>query len=211
VSGALLVAQVLSLPFYSWLSKRMGKRAGYITGAAIWMICMLASLLINPASPVWLIYAFAFVVGIGTGGIIVMMYSIFPDIPDVDELKTGQRREGIYAALITFMRKFSSAVAIFLLSQVIQLTGYVQPVEEVVEGAARLVEMPQPAGFILALRLVFALLPLVLLVPALFLAARYPLTPELHRRLNAVLERRRQGTTDAHTQAEAEALERALG
>ena len=211
VSGALLVAQVLALPFYARLSKRKSKRAGYITGAAIWMVTMVASLFITPAAPVWVIYAFAILVGIGTGGVIVMMYAIFPDIPDVDELKSGQRREGTYSALVTFMRKFSSAIAIFLLSQVIALTGYLPPVEEVVDGVTVLRELSQPADFILALRLIFVLLPLVFLGGALFFASRYPLTPALHRRLNAVLERRRSGEPeDPAERQEVEELQRAL-
>ena len=45
-----------------------------------------------------------------------MIYAIFPDIPDVDELVSGERREAIYSALVTFIRKFSSALAIFAVS-----------------------------------------------------------------------------------------------
>ena len=41
---------------------------------------------------------------LGTGGMVVMIYAIFPDIPDVDELQSGERREGIYGALISLSR-----------------------------------------------------------------------------------------------------------
>lgn len=37
----------------------------------------------------------------------------------------------------------------------------------------------------------FMLLPIVLLALALVFAARFPLTPELHRRLNAILAKQR--------------------
>ena len=129
VSGALLVVQVVALPFYVMLSKRIGKTRAYILGAVIWIVMMLVSLLITPSSPSFVIYVFASLVGFGTGGIVVMMYAIFPDIPDVDELVSGQRREGIYSSMVTFMRKMSSALAIFLVSQIIGLAGYVRPVE----------------------------------------------------------------------------------
>jgi oligogalacturonide transporter len=142
VSGTLLVMQVASLPFYVWLSRRTSKKTGYLVGAGVWMLTMLTSFLIVPGGPAWAVYVFAAFVGIGTGGIVIMIYAIFPDIPDIDELKTGQRREGIYSALITFMRKFSSAIAIFIVSQTLALSGYLPPVETVVGGVTQIVEQP---------------------------------------------------------------------
>lgn len=202
VSGALLVAQVAALPLYVALSRRIGKSRAYSLGAGLWMAAMATSLLMAPSSPAWLIYGFAVVIGLATGGIVVMMYAIFPDIPDVDELQSGERREGIFSALVTFTRKLSSALAIFLVSQVIGLAGYVRPVEQVVNGATRLVEQAQPAGFVLALRLIFVLAPVLLLALALLVARRYPLTPERHRRLNALLEKRRAGQAPSPEMAE---------
>jgi len=193
VNGTLLIAQVVSLPFYLALSKRTSKSKGYILGLAIWIVAMFFSFLLSPsASPYW-VYVFATVVGLGTGGIVVMIYAIFPDIPDVDELVSGERREGIYAALVTFIRKFSSALAIFAVSNVIGIAGYVPPVQQTIDGATKLIEQPQSATFLLVLRLIFMLLPIVLLVFALYFAARFPLTPALHQRLNQYLAAMRKG------------------
>ena len=211
VSGTLLVAQVASLPFYVWLSKRTSKRVGYLVGAAVWMVSMLFSFLIVPGLPSFIVYLFAAVVGLGTGGIIIMVYAIFPDIPDIDELKSGQRREGIYSALFTFTRKLSSAFALFLVSNAIALAGYLPPLEQIVDGATSLVEQPQSGTFILVLRLVFALVPIVLLAAALFFARRFPLTPEVHERLRRVLAKRRSDAPlSEEDRREAEALEKLL-
>lgn len=193
VNGAVLVAQVLALPFYVWLSRRTSKQTGYTVGAAVWMAAMVFSFLITPESPSVLPYVLGAFIGLGTAGIVGMMYSIFPDIPDVDEWRSGQRREGIYFALVTFTRKLSSALALFLVAQVIQWAGYVPPQMEIVEGATRLVEQPQSPTFILALRLLFGLTPILLLAVALTFARRYPLTPQTHARLRAALEKRRAG------------------
>lgn len=191
VNGALLVAQVISLPFYVALSKRTSKIRGYIIGLVIWVIAMFFSFLLAPNSSAFWIYAFAGVVGLGTGGIVVMIYAIFPDIPDVDELVSGERREAIYSALVTFIRKLSSALAIFAVSLIIGLSGYVPPLEQTLNGATKLVEQPQTGTFTLALRLIFMLLPIVLLTFALVFALKFPLTPALHQRLNALLAKQR--------------------
>jgi oligogalacturonide transporter len=193
VNGTLLVAQVVSLPFYVAVSKRTSKSRGYIIGLAVWAAAMVSSFFLTPAASGFWVYVFAAVVGLGTGGVVVMIYAIFPDIPDVDELASGQRREGIFSALVTFIRKLSSAVAIFAVSNVIGWAGYIPPVQETLEGVTRLVEQPQSETFLLVLRLVFILMPIVLLGLALYFALRFPLTPVLHKRLNAYLAAVRQG------------------
>jgi Na+/melibiose symporter-like transporter len=211
VSGTLLVAQVASLPFYVWLSKRTSKKTGYMVGAVIWLLTMVFSFLIVPGLPSFVVYLFAIVVGLGTGGIIIMVYSIFPDIPDIDELKSGERREGIYSALFTFTRKLSSAFALFLVSNAIAMAGYLPPLEQVVDGATKLIEQPQSDLFIWVLRLVFALVPIILLVFALFFARRFPLTPEVHERLRQILDVRRSGEPESdEMRQEAEALQKLL-
>jgi Na+/melibiose symporter-like transporter len=175
------------------------------------MVSMLFSFAVVPAAPSFVVYVFAALVGLGIGGIVVMIYAIFPDIPDVDELKTGRRREGIYSSMIAFTRKVSAAVALFLVSNGLALAGYVMPVEEVVGGVTRLIEQPQSDGFILLLRLIFALVPLILVGFGLLVAFRYPLTSEIHRRLCRVLAVRRSGEQGGpELQTEAEDLSRIL-
>jgi oligogalacturonide transporter len=189
VLGALLIAQVISLPFYQALSRRTSKPRSYIVGAGLFVVVMFFSFLITPASPSFALYAFAILVGLGSGGVVMMVYSIFPDIPDVDELRTGERREGLYAALTTFTRKVSSALAVFLVAQTLELSGYIPPIET----AGRLVEQVQTPAFIASLRLVFVLLPVVFIAFGIYFAARFPLTTAIYARLKLLLEATRRG------------------
>jgi len=211
VAGTLLVFQVLSLPLYVALSRRTSKRFSFMVGGSTWISVMFVSFLITPTSPWLLVYIFAALIGLGTGGIVVMIYAIFPDIPDVDELQSGERREGIYGALISLSRKLSSAFAIFAVANALGLAGYVRPVEQVIAGVKKLVDQPQSAQFILVLRLIFAFLPVILVACAVFFASRYPLSVQVHMRLNALLAGRRGGAPETpETAAEAEALKRLL-
>lgn len=211
VNGTLLIFQVISLPFYDWLSKRSDKKTGYMIGAAIWMVTMLFSFTIAPGSHWLAIYIFAAIVGIGTGGVVVMSYAIFPDIPDVDELQTGKRREGLYAALRTLVRKISAAFALFAVSNAIGIAGYLPPVEEIQGGVEVLVEQVQSAEFISVLRFVFAVVPVILLSLAVIAAWRYPLSPSVHGRLKALLaERRSDAPITEAMEAETRELEKLL-
>lgn len=183
VLGTLLIAQVVSLPIYQWLSKRTSKPRTYIVGAVMFVVVMFFSFLFTPTSPAFALYVFAALVGIGSGGVVIMVYAIFPDIPDVDELRSNERREGIYSALTTFTRKLSSALAVFAVAQVLQFAGYIPPVEQ----AGKLIESVQTPAFINALRLFFVLIPVVFISFGIFFASKFPLTIALYNQLEKVL------------------------
>lgn len=183
VLGTLLIAQVVSLPFYQWLSKRTSKPRSYIVGAVMFVAVMFFSFLFTPNTSIVALYVFAALVGMGSGGVVIMVYAIFPDIPDVDELRSGERREGMYSAMTTFTRKLSSGIAVFAVAQVLQIAGYIPPVEQ----AGQLIESAQTPAFISALRIFFVLIPVAFISFGIFFAAKFPLTVALYDRLEKVL------------------------
>ncbi|KUK24311.1 MAG: Sugar (Glycoside-Pentoside-Hexuronide) transporter [Thermotoga sp. 50_1627] len=177
--GTLLIVEIAFIPFWSFVAKKYGKRVAFLSSVMVWIVAMFYSLTITPASSTLVIYLFAAFSGIGTGGVVITIYSMFADVPDVDELKSGQRREGIYSGLFTFMRKLSSAVGLFLVSSIISAAGY-RPGQE------------QSETFLLVLRFVFAFLPVLLLTIALLFALKYPLTRQMHDTLKKILQIKRQ-------------------
>jgi oligogalacturonide transporter len=209
ILGTLMVVQLLALPLYSMISRKTSKRFSYMLGAGLWAIAMSLSLLIGPGQPSFVIYLFAGLVGLATSGVVVMIYAIFPDIPDIDELHSGERREGTYSGLFTFMRKLSSAIGLFIISNLIQVAGYQPPTESIVNGVATVVEHAQSDQFILYLRLIFFVVPVVFLVFCLIGARLYRLTPELHDRLRVYLGKRRRAGSEGGSYEDADE-ERAL-
>lgn len=127
ILGALMAVQVCAIPVYFAIGKRWGKTAAYSVSGIIWIAAMLSSLLLKPGAERWVILLFGAGVGLGTSGTVLMVWSIFADIPDVDELASGERREGLYSGLFTFMRKASSAASLFLVSNLLHVAGYRNP------------------------------------------------------------------------------------
>ncbi|MCP4756173.1 MAG: MFS transporter, partial [Proteobacteria bacterium] len=192
VLGVLLLCQIAALPIFNQISQKTDKRTAYIAASGFLLTIMLFSFFIQPDMPGAIVYIFGGLVGIGSGGVVIMIYSIFPDMPDIDELYTGERREGLYSGLFTFMRKASSAIAIAAISSCISLAGYVPPVEKTVDGVTQMIKQAQTPEFFLVLRIVFAILPVVLLVVCLFNAVRYRLTGSVHLELKSLLDRQRE-------------------
>lgn len=53
-------------------------------------------------------------------------WNVFPFIPDIDEMITRQRREGLFAAVMTFSRKTTVAIATFIVGVLLQTGGFVK-------------------------------------------------------------------------------------
>lgn len=65
------------------------------------------------------------IAGLGRGGINYVPWNIYTYIADVDEVITAQRREGIFAGIMTLTRKASQAGAVMLVGIVLQMSGFV--------------------------------------------------------------------------------------
>ena len=63
----------------------------------------------------------------GVVGCAVLPWVMYPDVTDAGELYAGKRNAGSFSGIMTFMRGFSSAIAIFIVSNILQLSGYVKP------------------------------------------------------------------------------------
>ncbi len=182
VLGLMLITALLALPLWTWLARRFNKRAAYIAGMAFWAVVQLAIILIQPGQTS-LVLALAVFAGIGVSTAHVLPEAIFPDVIEWDELRTGERHEGVYYGAKNFMRKLTGALAIFLALQVLGWFGYQAPGEGVTQFV-------QPASALIAIRILSGLVGVGLLSGAIVVAARYPIDRKRHARIRALLARR---------------------
>ena len=98
-------------------------------------------------------------------------------------MRTGQRREGSYYALISFFQKLGTGATLWVMGQVFDIAGYINPPATDVYPA-------QPDSAIMVIRLFMSIVPAVLLVAAIAFARKYPITREKHRSLLEQLEQR---------------------
>jgi GPH family glycoside/pentoside/hexuronide:cation symporter len=182
VLGVLHVTAVLTLPLWAWLARLLNKNVAYIIGGAIGVAVLLALPLVEPEQYV-LVVPLAATIGVSVGAAHVLPDAIFPDVVDWDELRTGTRHEGIYYGVKNFIRKLTSAVAIFLALQVLGWLGYQSPPE----GA---VEFTQPARALFGMRILAGPLAALVLGSAVAVARFYPLNRRRYNRVRRLLLRR---------------------
>ncbi len=126
VLGLLLITAVVALPFWTWLARKLSKRAAYIIGMSFWAVVQLILFTVQPQQ-VDFVLVLAVLAGISVSTAHVLPDAIFPDVIEWDELRTGRRHEGIYYGVKNFIRKLTGALAIFLALQTLGWFGYLSP------------------------------------------------------------------------------------
>jgi GPH family glycoside/pentoside/hexuronide:cation symporter len=177
------VAAIVFIPFWVWVARKLDKRRAFILGMVGWLFALVGIALIGPQQ-VWLAYILAAMSGSGIATAYVLPWSMIPDIIELDELRSGRRREGSFYAFASFFQKLATGGAIWLLGQTLARTGYITPTPEQ--------PLPiQPPEAVLAIRLTMGIAPVILLVLAIILAWGYPINREYHRRLREELQERK--------------------
>ncbi|HIK33381.1 MAG TPA: MFS transporter [Oscillatoriales cyanobacterium M59_W2019_021] len=182
---AVQVTAMVMLFVWSAISKRVGKRAVYFMGMSLWVIAQFGLFFVKP-DQMSLVYILAIMAGFGVSTAYLVPWSMLPDVIELDELNTGQRREGVFYSFMVFLQKVCLGIAVFLVLQSLEWTGYVQPTDAV--------PLPvQPDAVLLAIRLSIGPLPTTALIIGLILAYFYPLTREVHAEILLKLNERKEG------------------
>jgi oligogalacturonide transporter len=145
--------------------------------------------LTTPAGGTLLLWVFVPIVlaGLGRGTLNFVPWSVYNYLPDIDEALTGQRREGIFAGVMTLVRKLAQSGAIIVTGWIIDTGGYVSP-KTVAGGVVE--QTPQ------ALATVSWLLvggPILVMLLGLIISWKFRLNATTHAVLMQEIERLRAG------------------
>jgi oligogalacturonide transporter len=187
--GTLLIAQIVMLPVYVRLANTKGKGFAYVLGLAIWAAALLPTGFLPRDVSAAVLVPLCALIGMGLSAGVMIPWAILPQVGDVDELMTGEKRIGLYSGVMTFVRKLAQAVVIYGLGVSLEMSGYKPGLE-------------QPENTLLFLRLTYIVGPAVLLAAGIYFGLRYPLTKEAYSILSAELSRRRNGGTAKETTPE---------
>ncbi|MDR1675963.1 MAG: glycoside-pentoside-hexuronide (GPH):cation symporter, partial [Tannerella sp.] len=111
---------VAVVPFFV---RRFGKKAVFITGAAIWGAADLSAFLFVHDTLSFILFACA--AFFGSSFINTLNWAFVSDAVEYGEWKTGIRAEGTVYSSFTFFRKISQAAAGFIPGVILALVGYV--------------------------------------------------------------------------------------
>ena len=163
------------------LCNKLGKAKTYALGLAIASIALIIVFFL-PKGQSPFMYVLAAIVGLGFSAQWVCPHSMIPDVIEYDELLTGERREGLYYGINGTAGKITGALASAACGWGLELGKYVEILNE---GEV------QPESALLAIKIMFAIIPAVFLLICIPLLIKYPITKEKHDEVMKELEQKR--------------------
>jgi GPH family glycoside/pentoside/hexuronide:cation symporter len=178
LSGGGIVAMLVT-PLWMMAKTRITKKAMYASAIVIEMSAYVAIFLFAGPGTGLLLVLFILFLGIGDAACQLAPNSMVADTVEVDELATGERREGTIYGAISFCLKLGMAGGAFLSSIVLDIFGFVPGT-----GLAA-----QSEFALTGIRIAYCLLPVLLWVCAFVILRRYSLTEarfeEIQQRLRS--------------------------
>jgi len=154
----------LVIPIITFLSQKVGKKNAFIIATLISMVGYgLKWWGFNPDNP-WMMFIPIPLMSFGIGGLFTLMMSMTADVCDLDELKSGTRREATFGAVYWWMVKLGTAVALLTSGAVLNLIGFDQNATV------------QSADVLVRLRLADIIIPVFTGIVAIIVIWKYDIT-----------------------------------
>ena len=184
ISTALFIlfgVALLWIPVIDFTCAKFEKRRAWFVFIGMWAIVqgLFIQFLIQPGDTVTL-YVLCFFAGGGLTGVYMIGWAMIPDCIEVDEFKTGQRREGLYYGFISFIQKGACALAMWILGMALSWIGYVP-------GAI------QSESALSGIRLIYGLGETFFLILSIICCYFMPMTREKHQALCTAIQLKKEG------------------
>lgn len=184
--GIFLATQLLMYPFLYRAVKKVSKAKIYYFGLPLTALMSLCIALYPTSFPIWGLYPLVVLTGMGFAGAQLMSWIIFPDAVDIIELKEKERNTGVASGVMTLIRTASSALSVFVIGWVLQLTGFITPSE--------LIPKPdQPDAAIWGIRMIIVLALGILVMFGYIVARGFKINPEKSKDIKYLNEKRALG------------------
>lgn len=180
IQGTALIMMI----FWGQVSQKLGKRTTYCCGIPLTIIAQMGLFFLEPSQK-FTLYGIGVTAGLGLSTAYLIPWAMLPDVMDLDELKTGYRREGIFCGIFVQLQKFGTALSIFMVGRVLDSAGYISHTSQ------QTLSPTQPESAIAAIRWLAGPVPAIALLIGIAIALTYPITPERHQSILRQLTTRR--------------------
>ncbi len=170
-------ANLCAVPFWVWLSERIGKHRAYIASFAT-IACAHPFYLLLGEGDFWWMLPITLTTGFAAGGFAALPNSMKADVIDVDHLKSGENRAGVFFSTWSFTYKLAASFGTWL-----ALAGWGWCSFNPAPGIENTPEQ------LFGLRFLFALAPSLFYLGACAVIWKYPITRERHAEVRAQLDR----------------------
>ncbi len=124
-------AAALWIPVIEIACLKFGKKTAWLIFIGMWAIVdeIYIQWILSPEK-IFSIYLTFFFIGGGFIGVYMIGWSMISDCIEIDEFKTGIRREGMYFGVMNFIQKIASSFVIIIIGIYISMIGYEPDIEQ---------------------------------------------------------------------------------
>lgn len=115
---------IIFIPLVLRISYRLGKHRT-VVAAGLFNACFAPVIFLIPEGSILVASIVLIFLGVNVGTSTTLYRSMMADVADIDELETGQRRTGLFYALLTLTQKLGGAVAVGVVFWTLALIGFV--------------------------------------------------------------------------------------
>lgn len=191
--GIFIAVQLLAFPLINKLIKTKNINVIYRFGLPLSVVALIFFAIFG--SNLYAAYVCVFFVAVGFAGAQLTSWIMFPHTVDALELVSNKRQSGTCSAIMTFARKSSSALVIFLFSLVLQFTGY---------DADLPTQTPVAQN---GIKYVMAFTCIIFMIFGFVIAYRYSLTKEKNKKVEKYLPLARENKIEELSEEEKQELE----
>lgn len=155
-----------SLPAWLWLTRRVDKRRTFMLAAVAYAALQASWFWAQAGEPTWAVLLRAAAMGVVGCGTLLAGQALLPDAIEYDRLRTGERREALFAGFYAMAEKFASAIGLAVTGAFLGAMGYV---------SSRGGEVQQPDSALLAISIAVSLVPAAMLLLSALALLRYDL------------------------------------
>lgn len=177
------LSSMLLTPLAAKLSVRFGKKEIFLVALGYGILrSLILWFLLDPAHP-WLLLVNSLLAGFDGAAIFMLCHAMISDICDLDELQSGQRREGLFGALYGWVYKTGNALSLFGVGSMLVAIGF----KSASAGAA----MVQSAQTLLLLKICYCLIPVTAFAAGLLIMRKYEISRAMAEGVRAQLDARK--------------------
>ena len=183
--GIFIGVQLLLFPLINDLVNKIDKKKIYSFGLPLAVSAFLLVGLYPASWPIVGAYILTALTALGFAGAQLMSWIIFPDAVDAGELILRERPTGSFSGIMTFIRKVSSAIAIWIFGLMLSLSGYIKPTDTNQRPI-------QPETAIWGIRIAMSVSFVILMIVGYIVAKRFVLSKKVSEDIHVFLEKRKQ-------------------
>lgn len=190
ILAIIMVCTGLTLPiYYKLMAKGVAKPFLFRLGIPLYIVGIILLTMV-PISNKWLLFFFCVLIGLGMGGSQMLPWIIFPDVVDVAQLQLNDRPTGSFSGVMTFTKKCSSAIAIFLSGVILELIKFNKPVADISTGKINYLDFPQSEGTVLGIKLMIMITVVIFMSLAFLSLRKLKLNNNVTMQVRVLIEKR---------------------